>query len=142
MVKFIDKAKNEGVIALDTRIKEVQRQMGFLLENFIFQQEDINLNTKVLLWPHEIGPIFDINDELTAEVRGTNDAILVQKREKLMIELDKIQKRVDEFSDYGELEMMREYVEDVKTVQRRIAENEALIEWIRNVCILNFKFLF
>jgi dynein heavy chain len=133
MVKFIEKAKNEGIIVLAERIKEAQRQMGFLLENFLFQQEDIDLNTKVLLWPSDIGPVFDANEELTAEVRGTNDNILMQKREKLMIELDKIQKRVDEFTDYGELEMMREYVDDVKTVQKRIAENETLIDWIRNV---------
>jgi dynein heavy chain len=139
MVKFIEKAKNEGIIVLAERIKEAQRQMGFLLENFLFQQEDIDLNTKVLLWPSDIGPVFDANEELTAEVRGTNDNILMQKREKLMIELDKIQKRVDEFTDYGELEMMREYVDDVKTVQKRIAENETLIDWIRNVNIYLFK---
>ena len=135
MVKFIEKAKNEGIMALSERIKEAQRQMGFLLENFLFQQEDIDLNTKVLLWPSDIGPVFDANEELTAEVRGTNDNILMAKREKLMIELDKIQKRVDEFTDYGELEMMREYVDDVKNVQKRITENEILIEWIRNVKI-------
>ena len=142
MVKFIEKAKNEGIIVLTERIKEAQRQMGFLLENFLFQQEDIDLNTKVLLWPSDIGPVFDANEELTAEVRGTNDNILMQKREKLMIELDKIQKRVDEFTDYGELEMMREYVDDVKTVQKRIAENETLIEWIRNVIIYLFNLFF
>lgn len=47
--------------------------------------------------------------------------------------MDKIVKRIDEFSDYGELEMMRQYVDDVKSVQKRIAEAEKLIDWITNV---------
>lgn len=49
-----------------------------------------------------------------------------------MIELDKIQKRIDEFTDYGELEMMKQYVDDVKNVQKRITEVEKLIDWIKN----------
>jgi hypothetical protein len=53
-----------------------------------------------------------------------------------MIELEKIAKRIDEFSDYGELEMMKQYVDDVKSVQKRIVESEKLIDWIRNVNIL------
>ena len=52
-----------------------------------------------------------------------------------MIELDKISKRIDEFSDYGELEMMKQYVDDVKNVQKRITDAEKLIDWIRNVKI-------
>jgi dynein heavy chain len=55
-----------------------------------------------------------------------------------MIELDKISKRIDEFSDYGELEMMKQYVDDVKNVQKRITDAEKLIDWIRNVNIVLF----
>ena len=40
---------------------------------------------------------------------------------------------MDEFCDYGELEMMREYVDDVKVVQKRIADAELLIDWIKKV---------
>ena len=59
--------------------------------------------------------------------------MLYSQRDKVQIELDKIVKRIDEFSDYGELEMMRQYVDDVKSVQKRIAEAEKLIDWITNV---------
>ena len=38
--------------------------MAYLLDVHLFPQEDIDLNTRVLLWPHEIGPIFDINEEV------------------------------------------------------------------------------
>ena len=60
------------------------------------------------------------------------------QKEKVMIELDKISKRIDEFSDYGELEMMKQYVDDVKNVQKRITDAEKLIDWIRNVNIVLF----
>lgn len=130
--KFIEKARNEGVAQLGTRVSELQRAMGFLLENHIFSKEQIDLNSSVLLWPSEIGPVFDQYDELAQEIRFANESNLFAKREKLLIELDKIQKRIDEFSDYGELEMMKQYVDDVKSVQKRINEAEATIEWIRN----------
>jgi hypothetical protein len=65
-------------------------------------------------------------------VRIEYDSLLLQQREKVEIELQKIQKRVDEFSDYGELEMMKQYVDDVKNLQKRLVEAEKLIEWIRN----------
>jgi dynein heavy chain len=131
--RFVDLAKSLGVTNLLAHIREIQRAMVFLLNNHTFDEEDIDLNTQVLLWPHEINPIFDYNDQLVAEVRTINEAILIQKREKLIIELDKISKRIDEFADYGELEMMREYVDDVKLVQKRIVDAEILIEWIKKV---------
>jgi dynein heavy chain len=133
MVKFIELAKSEGIVVLGTKIRELQRSMGFLLDNYLFEQKDLDLNSRVLLWPNEIGPIFDRNEELTAEVRGSNENLLYAKREKILLELDKIQKRVDEFTDYGELEMMKQYVDDVKSVQKRIGEAENLISWIQNV---------
>lgn len=133
MAKFIDIAKTTGIVELGERIKELKKSMAYLLETHLFPAEDIELNTQVLLWPHEIGPIFDINEELTAQVRTANENLLFSQREKVMIELEKIHKRIDEFTDYGELEMMRQYVGDVKNVQRRITDIEKLVEWIKNV---------
>lgn len=64
-----------------------------------------------------------------------NESLLYSQREKVMLELEKIAKRIDEFSDYGELEMMKQYVDDIKNVQKRIVDAEKLIDWIRNVII-------
>ena len=132
MIKFIDQAKTVGIVALRATITDLLRSMNYLLDAYLFPAEDIELNSRVLLWPQEIGPIFDINEELTADVKATNESSLLQQREKLIAELEKIAKRIDEFSDYGELEMMKQYVDDVKSVQKRIIEAEKLIDWIRN----------
>jgi hypothetical protein len=38
--------------------------MEYLLEEYFFSDEDIRLNADTLLWPRNIGPIFDTNDEV------------------------------------------------------------------------------
>lgn len=59
---------------------------------------------------------------------------LIERREKVMLELEKLRQRVDEFNDYGELDMMQQYVQDVVKVQRRISDLQEQIEWINKVC--------
>lgn len=38
--------------------------MEYLLEEYLFSDEDIRLNADTLLWPRNIGPVFDTNDEV------------------------------------------------------------------------------
>lgn len=54
--------------------------------------------------------------------RQKGEQELLHRREKVIAELQKLRHRVDEFSDYGEMDMMQQYVQDVRAVQRRIAE--------------------
>ena len=61
------------------------------------------------------------------------ERLLVEKKEKLMLELQKLKQRVDEFNDYGELDMMAQYVQDVRAVQKRLGEAQELIEWVNKV---------
>lgn len=64
VIAFIDKAKSITTVKLGNEIKELKRAMAYLLEAYLFPQEDIDLNTQVVLWPYEIGPIFDQNEEV------------------------------------------------------------------------------
>ena len=50
-----------------------------------------------------------------------------------MTELEKLRGRVDEFNDYGEMDMMQQYVQDVRAVQKRVAEVMDQIDWINKV---------
>ncbi len=120
MVKYIEHTKEEGVIKLEARIRELRRHMAYLLDTHLFEKEDIDLNTEVMMWPTNINPIFDQNEELTNETRQAYESLLNHQREKLLIELDKLHKRIDEFSDYGELDQMKQYVDDTKNVAKRI----------------------
>ena len=56
----------------------------------------------------------------------------MERKEKLMLELHKLRVRVDEFNDYGELDMMQQYVTDVRTVQKRIQNAQEEIEVINH----------
>jgi hypothetical protein len=66
----------------------------------------------------------------------------MERRERLLADLQKMQRRVDEFADYGELSMMAEYAQDVKQVQKKIVEVENEIEWINQVSHRKNLFLF
>lgn len=50
-----------------------------------------------------------------------------------MLELEKLRARVDEFNDYGEMDMMPQYVSDVRVVQKRLQEVQEQITWINKV---------
>lgn len=64
MVKFIEHAKSVGIVQLGNTIRDLKKSMAYLLDVHLFPVEDIDLNTRVLLWPHDIGPIFDQNEEV------------------------------------------------------------------------------
>ena len=66
-----------------------------------------------------------------------NEQVLMERRERLMTDLQKMQRRVDDFADNGELQMMAEYAQDVKQVQKKIVEVENEIEWINQVSFHN-----
>jgi dynein heavy chain len=66
-----------------------------------------------------------------------NEQILIERRERLLADLHKMQRRVDEFADYGELNMMADYAQDVKQIQKKIVDVENEIEWINQVDIIH-----
>ena len=71
--------------------------------------------------------------QLVENSKQKSEKLLNERREKVMLELEKLRQRVDEFNDYGELDTMQQYVQDVAKVQRRIAEVQEQIAWINKV---------
>lgn len=60
-------AKSTGLTQLEIKIKELLNAISYLLEVHIFPKEDINLNARTLLWPTEIQPIFEKNEEVLSK---------------------------------------------------------------------------
>lgn len=58
--------------------------------------------SQVLTWPQRINPVFDKNEELIESSKQGGEKILLEKKEKVILELEKLRQRVDEFNDYGE----------------------------------------
>ncbi|KAM9098063.1 dynein heavy chain 12, axonemal isoform X1 [Sarcophilus harrisii] len=130
LINYVENARTQGVQKLALRIQECQRRMNYFLDVFIFPPEDLELNASVLLWPRNINPIFNDNDDLieNAKRKGEND--LVTKREKLILEIDKASRRMEEFTEYAELERMQQYVTDVRMLQKRIQDADDTVAFI------------
>ena len=64
MIAYIEKARIGGIKVLNERITESMRRMNYLLDVYFFTEDHIGLNCTTLLWPSEIKPIFDQNEEV------------------------------------------------------------------------------
>ena len=53
-----------------------------------------------------------------------------------MLELQKMKQRCDEFNDYGELDMMTQYLQDVRAVQKRLTDAQEQIVWLNKEEVL------
>ncbi|RMX38335.1 hypothetical protein pdam_00005508 [Pocillopora damicornis] len=122
MLKFVEEAKTKILVKLDSDIKESFNRLSYLLDVFTFTQEDMSLNSEVLNWPKNIAPIFDQNDEIMVAAQKSNESALMEKRERVMLELDKIKRRVEEFKEYGDMDTMMQYVKEVQSVQKKLSE--------------------
>ncbi|XP_070594569.1 LOW QUALITY PROTEIN: dynein axonemal heavy chain 12 [Erythrolamprus reginae] len=129
-IAFIDKAKTIGIQKLYQRIMECQRRMNYLLDIYLFEPEDLTLNATVLLWPQNINPIFDENDDIIEMAKRKGESELLAKREKLIMEVEKQIRRMHEFTEFCDLDRMQQYVTDMRTLQKRIQDADEAVTFI------------
>uniref|UniRef100_A0A7M4FPW0 Dynein axonemal heavy chain 12 n=1 Tax=Crocodylus porosus TaxID=8502 RepID=A0A7M4FPW0_CROPO len=125
-ITYVEKAKTTGIQELIVRIK----RMNYLLDVFIFTPQDLMLNATVLLWPQTINPIFDENDDLIEQSKRKGESELLAKRERLMLEVEKQTRIMEEFAEYAELDRMQQYVTDMRALQKRIQEADEAVAFI------------
>ncbi|KAK1801742.1 hypothetical protein P4O66_022373 [Electrophorus voltai] len=130
MISYINHAKTKGLEELSSEISEMHNRLNYLLDVHLFDAEDLELNSRVLLCPQNITPIFDLNDEVLEKAKQKGEQELQVRREKLMLELEKLSRRVEEFAECSELEMMQQYVTEIRTVQKRLQEAEESVVFI------------
>uniref|UniRef100_A0A2K5RBI2 Dynein axonemal heavy chain 12 n=1 Tax=Cebus imitator TaxID=2715852 RepID=A0A2K5RBI2_CEBIM len=126
----VPQEEEEEVRVLSLPQQESKRQMSYFLDVFLFPQEDLALNATVLMWPKKINPIFDENDELIENAKHKKENELMAKREKLILEIEKESRHMEEFTEFAELERMQQYVTDVRQLQKRIQESEEAVQFI------------
>ncbi|XP_057312411.1 dynein axonemal heavy chain 12-like isoform X2 [Hydractinia symbiolongicarpus] len=130
LLSFVETAQNDTLIKLNKSIRENEPRLAYLLENYSLPYDDIQLNSSVLNWPHEINPVFDQSDEIIAKSQKEGEHALTEKREKVILELDKLKQRVVEFLECGDMDMMVQYLKDVQSVQKKVAELVETIDFI------------
>ncbi|XP_063065421.1 dynein axonemal heavy chain 12 [Engraulis encrasicolus] len=127
MITYIEHVKTKGIEELNAKIMETQHRLNYLLDVHMFSKEDLDLNSMVLVWPQNILPIFELNRELMEKAKRKGEQELMLRRERLTMELEKLSRRMMEFEECSELEMMQQYVSDVRTVQKRLQDAEEAI---------------
>uniref|UniRef100_W5L7L2 Dynein axonemal heavy chain 12 n=1 Tax=Astyanax mexicanus TaxID=7994 RepID=W5L7L2_ASTMX len=130
MIAYISHARTKGLEELHSKIMETHQRFTYLLHVHTFSAEDLELNSKMVLWPQNINPIFDLNNELLEQAKQKGEQELQGKREKLMLKLEKLGRRMEEFAECSELDMMQQYVTEIKTVQKWLQEVEDSISFI------------
>ena len=68
--------------------------------------------------------------QLVEKMKENGEKLVHQKRDKIVIELYKLKQRVDKFTDYDELDMVFQYVLDVRSMQKRLADVQDQIAWL------------
>jgi hypothetical protein len=48
--------------------QEAYNRLGYLLDVHVFDQEYLELNSTVFLWPQNILPVFELNDEVSSQI--------------------------------------------------------------------------
>uniref|UniRef100_A0A3P8ZCE8 AAA+ ATPase domain-containing protein n=1 Tax=Esox lucius TaxID=8010 RepID=A0A3P8ZCE8_ESOLU len=132
MITYIGHIKTKGIedITLLIFSQETHHRLNYLLDVYIFDPEDLEFNSTVLLWPQNIVPVFDLNDEVILKAKKKGELELLGRRERLMLELEKLGRRMEEFAECSELDMMQQYVNDVRMVQKRLQDAEEAINFI------------
>uniref|UniRef100_A0A665TVC1 Dynein heavy chain linker domain-containing protein n=1 Tax=Echeneis naucrates TaxID=173247 RepID=A0A665TVC1_ECHNA len=125
MVEYINVIKTKGIKELNEKILVCRRRISF----HTLEPEDLELNSTVFLWPKNILHVFELNEQVTtAKQRGEQE--LLAKRERLMIHLEKLGRRSEQFPYCSELDMMQQYVTDIRTVQKFLQDAKETIDFI------------
>ncbi|XP_037628190.1 dynein heavy chain 12, axonemal [Sebastes umbrosus] len=130
IIDHIDFTKTKGIAELNEKIKEAYCRLIYLLDVHIIEPEDMELNATVFHWPQKILDVFDLSDDVMQWAKQKGEKELLAERERLMVELEKLGRRVEEFPHCSELDMMQQYITDIRTVQKLLHEAEEAIVFI------------
>ncbi|XP_056241890.1 dynein axonemal heavy chain 12 [Seriola aureovittata] len=130
MVDYINFTKTTGIAELNAKIKDAFSRVIYLLDVQIIEPEDLELNSTVFLWPKNIHHYFDLNEEVMQTAKQKGEQELLAKRERLMVHLEKLGRRTEQFPHCSELDMMQQYVSDVRTVQKLLQDAKDTIDFI------------
>ena len=72
------------------------------------------MNTTTLAWPQKIKPVFEQNTEIVEDCKAKFEESLQEKSENITKELEKLNLRVKELEDLGEMKNIQQYTYEVR----------------------------
>ncbi|XP_038127258.1 dynein heavy chain 12, axonemal [Cyprinodon tularosa] len=129
MIDYINRIKTKDVADLKDKIKEASTRLLYLLDVYNFEPEDLELNSAVFLWQKKIHDAFELNDEVLLSAKQKREGELIAKREKLLVELEKLRAMVEQLN-CSSLDMMEQSFKVVKMIQKHLRKAEEAIALI------------
>ena len=85
----MEKSKQELIPKLSGDIELIKSQMPYILSMHKCDEYIFELNRVTIDWPQRLEPIFDQNEDILLEAGMRAEKALVEKRDKLKIEIEK-----------------------------------------------------
>uniref|UniRef100_A0A3Q2NRV0 Dynein axonemal heavy chain 12 n=1 Tax=Fundulus heteroclitus TaxID=8078 RepID=A0A3Q2NRV0_FUNHE len=127
MVDYINFTKTKGVKDLDEKIQEASTRLLYLLDVYFMEPEDLELNSTVFLWPKNILNAFELNNEVLQSAKQKGEKELIAKREKLMVELERLAQMTEQLVNCSHLDMLQQYYAKVRMMQKLLREAEEAV---------------
>ncbi|XP_067137533.1 LOW QUALITY PROTEIN: dynein axonemal heavy chain 7-like [Centruroides vittatus] len=117
-------------------VKESARRMFVLLEISTMTMDDVELNAEVQQWPSQLKPLFSQCDENLNNCREKYEELLSKRQTQVYTQLQIMKQRVKELKQNGELSLVPQYWQEVRTIQKYIQDIKEDIKWINNEEVL------
>ncbi|CAI8001099.1 Dynein heavy chain 7, axonemal, partial [Geodia barretti] len=125
MTQLVQYMENSGAGILADMWDGVQlslKRLSYLLDIHSFPSSDLSLNQTVLTWPAKIPAIFERGEKIVEESKTRGEATLREKQEKVVIEIEKVHRSVEELAEYSDFSQMAQYSKEITRIQKRIGE--------------------
>ncbi|GAB6032148.1 hypothetical protein CHUAL_010802 [Chamberlinius hualienensis] len=134
---YTDRVETLDLPKLESEAKYSYERLLFLLNLYDFNEDDFTLNGFTLTVPARIRPIITKTRELLDDCHLRFEEALQNRIEKVGLEIEKLQFRVKELDDCGQLSLIAQYVQDGKSIRRRIEGLDHTRQFRINMPIIN-----
>ncbi|KAM8834259.1 LOW QUALITY PROTEIN: dynein axonemal heavy chain 12-like [Synchiropus picturatus] len=124
LARYLEETASGTVERLQGRITAASRRLLYLLQVRALDPEDRQLNSRLFLWPCEIRQVLERSARVVEEAKGAGRRQLEDRRRQLRLRLEKLRRRMADVPRYSELQLMEQYVSDVRTIQKLLLEAE------------------
>ncbi|XP_076341451.1 dynein axonemal heavy chain 12-like [Tachypleus tridentatus] len=136
---YVDEIKDTVVPKLQEKVEASGKRLLYLLDIYMFSSSDLDLNSDVLSWPAKVEPLLNSILRVLDTSKISFEEHLISVTENVTVDLERLAQRVKEFEDYGDLDLMPQYTQEIRQFQRRLKDVHQTIEWINQEEVL-FKF--
>ncbi|XP_008412159.1 dynein heavy chain 12, axonemal [Poecilia reticulata] len=127
LVDYMNLSKTKGLTGLNEKLQEASTRLMYLLNVHLIEPEDLELNSTVFLWPKNILDAFEHHDKVLQNAKYKGEKELVEKREKLMIDLERLGNLSEQIVECSRLDMLQQYISKVRMIQKLLRDAEEAV---------------